>query len=340
MLTRRRRTLLIVAIALTALLPPGAFLVVSYFETLHEADQRLAGYAALAIQRTDEILGQAQSTLETLSGGLEPRCTPDTVEALRRVAYESIYFKEAGLVADGAVQCTSVRLFNAPVPIRDADHAVLPRLGIHVSAPARTIEGPIAIIIGHGVDDRSGFDLLLNPAVIGDPLRKLFADDQVTVILQRSDGQILERIGAADDGQDSAAAHVADRSLRYPVRAVAFVSLAWLRDKWLHNAYVFGGLGLLTSALLFAALQFLARRQWSAAAGLREAFALRQFRVHYQPVINTTTGHCVGAEALLRWQHPQLGLTLPQLFLPAAQETGFIVQLTNWLMSQVAEDMA
>jgi sensor c-di-GMP phosphodiesterase-like protein len=340
MFTKRRRTLLIIAAALTALLPPGAFVVVSYFETIHEADLRLARYAGLAIDRTDEILNQADSTLETLSLQVQPRCTPDTVEALRRVAYESIYFKEAGLIANGAVQCTSVRIYNPPARIHDADHAVLPRTGIHVSAPARSLEGPMAIIIGHGIDDDTGFDLLLNPAVIGEPLRKLFADDQVTLVLRRSDGSSLARIGApADTPEDPAAPHVAARSMRYPVQAEAFVSPVWLRNKWLHNAYVFGGFGLIASALLFLALQYLFRRPFYAAAGLREAFANGEFRVYYQPVFRTDTGDCVGAEALLRWQHPQLGIVLPNLFVPAAQESGFIVPLTTWLMTQVATDL-
>ena len=60
----------------------------------------------------------------------------------------------------------------------------------------------------------------------------------------------------------------------------------------------------------------------------------------YQPVADLLTGHFVDAEALIRWQHPDHGLLLPDEFIPAAEQTGFIVELGTWVIEQVCLEIA
>lgn len=57
---------------------------------------------------------------------------------------------------------------------------------------------------------------------------------------------------------------------------------------------------------------------------LRHALEREEFLLHYQPIFNAKTGHVVAIEALLRWQHPEIGLVMPNQFLPLAEETGLI----------------
>jgi diguanylate cyclase (GGDEF)-like protein len=65
---------------------------------------------------------------------------------------------------------------------------------------------------------------------------------------------------------------------------------------------------------------------------LREAIKCGQFELHYQPVVNLRDGTITSCEALLRWDHPERGLILPEKFIPIAEETGLINQLGEWVL--------
>ncbi|MDR3417439.1 MAG: EAL domain-containing protein [Nevskia sp.] len=343
MTSRRRKTLLFIMVALAALLPPAAFLAISWFQTVHEMDGQLNRYASTVVDRSDEIFGSAESTLAALSKQLEPHCGDATVQALRRTVYESLYFQEATLSANGSVLCSSQRVYDTPQPIDYAENRVVPERGIHISPPvALARENTVSIIIHYRAGDTAMLGLQLNPVLLGDPVRKYAAEDEVTLLVQRNDGAILSQFGfsptmPADELKGN---RVLRQSSRYPIRVVAVGSPTWLLHSWRQNALIFSSLGLLTSALLFVLLLYLARHQFSPGASLHDALVDGQFHVYYQPVLDTESGLCVGAEALLRWQHPQLGLVMPGMFIPAAEESGFIVELTKWLMGRVVTDVA
>jgi diguanylate cyclase (GGDEF)-like protein len=74
-------------------------------------------------------------------------------------------------------------------------------------------------------------------------------------------------------------------------------------------------------------------------ADLRKAVERGELELHYQPQVNTLTGAIAGAEALLRWTHPEHGAVPPSQFIPLAEEIGVISELGEWVMAQACRQM-
>ncbi|HLN39214.1 MAG TPA: EAL domain-containing protein [Xanthobacteraceae bacterium] len=71
---------------------------------------------------------------------------------------------------------------------------------------------------------------------------------------------------------------------------------------------------------------------------MRKALSRHEFELHYQTIVNLESRQCCGAEALLRWRHPERGVVLPDQFIPIAEDSGLIVPLGEWILRQACAD--
>jgi diguanylate cyclase (GGDEF)-like protein/PAS domain S-box-containing protein len=83
-----------------------------------------------------------------------------------------------------------------------------------------------------------------------------------------------------------------------------------------------------------------ARRRMRIENELATAIDTQQLEAHYQPIVDLTSRHLVGIEALMRWRHPTRGLVMPADFIPLAEETGQIVPMTQWILNRACADVA
>ncbi len=98
--------------------------------------------------------------------------------------------------------------------------------------------------------------------------------------------------------------------------------------------------GCLMPQSYFASLNAKAEQQLMLRSELYQALEKEQFFIEYQPKVSAISGEVRGAEALLRWRHPELGLVSPDLFIPMAESIGLIELIGDWVLSSVCEQIA
>ena len=81
-----------------------------------------------------------------------------------------------------------------------------------------------------------------------------------------------------------------------------------------------------------------ARQRHSMIESLRHAVVAKQLELHYQPQVAIDTGQLTGFEALVRWRHPELGLLLPDQFIPLAEESGLVWTVADWVLRTACEE--
>ena len=86
-------------------------------------------------------------------------------------------------------------------------------------------------------------------------------------------------------------------------------------------------------------IEHAAAEKISIESGLRRALKNDELELFYQPQINVENGQMVGVEALLRWNHPTLGLCPPNYFIEQAEESRLIEQISEWVLQRVASDL-
>ena len=87
-------------------------------------------------------------------------------------------------------------------------------------------------------------------------------------------------------------------------------------------------------------MQIDARARLQMEADLRNAIGHNELSLHYQPIVDADSGELVGAEALVRWEHPERGVISPLDFVPVAEDSGLIVPIGEWVLREAARQYA
>jgi diguanylate cyclase (GGDEF)-like protein len=178
-------------------------------------------------------------------------------------------------------------------------------------------------------------------AVRGADLIARMGGDKFAILLHSGDGElahtVAERIGKAFDVPLTLEEHTIDMGASigiacWPQHAADADVLLSRAEIAMYATKRHGGGVMLYDPTLDAS----SSKTLSLLTELRAAISEGQLRLYLQPKLSLDTAKVVGAEALVRWQHPQRGLVPPLQFIPFAEKTGFIRQLTLWVFEEAA----
>lgn len=327
--------------SILAILPIVGSVGWTYVATLQQARDSVTQVAREVADNAHEFLQTAADTLTDLSRFAEQGCTDALLAEMRTKAAALYAMRDIGYVtADGFLVCNS---FGRLVPPRavGAARSIEPNgSGFVFTPPVATVFTPgKSVIVSYRLSSGDFVNILIPPELLLYPYPSrpgsLGAGGSLEVTLQDYPLAVLGRLPREMDNVLRAEEDVGLFQVRVTATADRVSALA----EWRRLAVVNGAIGGVAGLIIIAVGLRLATRRPSLGDELREALEQREFIVHYQPIVDLQENRCTGAEALIRWRHPQRGIVAPDVFIALAEETGTIVPMTRWLMRRVGEEL-
>lgn len=273
--------------------------------------------AEMASQRCEKILQQM-----TENGALTP------------------YVRSTGIIRDDILVCSSVtgaRKQSVPAVYEIPVSVHTDSMKITASDGTSNVPDHAAIIYASDAGNHTIAFSVVDARYFTDLMDSLDDENHPELQLRFSNGPIIS-------GQEKTSSHTTAllsefRSEYSQAHLQVLTPLLSLRHYILRNLVFLGPLSLL---LTLAGLYLWRRRQsskMSLAYEIKKGMADGEFSVNYQPICETATGRCFGAEALMRWKRGDGQTISPAVFIPVAEREGIIISLTRHLFGLVADDV-
>ncbi|MDR6710789.1 sensor c-di-GMP phosphodiesterase-like protein [Pseudomonas hunanensis] len=296
------------------------------------------------LERLEQVFGQLREGVDQLQALPLAGCSPAMQEALQQVSMSSRFIYEAAYV-DGIFVCSSRGGERVADPLRQPDIRG-PTYSYWLNTTTEPDENLAALMLGRGrflvstsrghltdvVDLPPGGSLLvvldhgtraipvLGPPQPWPPAADWPSEDKD--LIEFSDRLIYRMPTKSPDYQLVLIAPRASLPLKMN-------GLLWL---------LFPGSVLVAICIGWLVLQLILQRR-SMSSELQHALKRGELQVLYQPIFELDSRICVGAEALVRWRRPDGSLTSPDLFIPLAENTGQIRQITDFVLQRVLEQL-
>lgn len=286
--------------------------------------------------------------VEVLARPLEWRGSSLRILAVRDIRERK---EAAARIAHLAYHDSLTGLPNRAVFAEHLAHMIEQANGEPVAVLCLDLDGFKAVndVYGHPVGDELLIEVSqrLRAAVGPDSLVSRLGGDEFAIVQRGGDqpnyaGQVSGRVIAALSEQFPLEQQTVRVSCSvgvavYPDDAATPVDLVKNADMALYRAKAEGGR---TCRFYEPAMDEALRQRRLMETELRLAIERGQMAVHYQPLADLETGAILSFEALLRWTHPTLGPIAPEVFIPLAEECGYIGTLGEWVLSRACADAA
>ena len=317
----------------------GHFAATELIET--QRTRKIGELTEVALRRAETVVDYGRASLEEMAKHVSGECDPTALQVLRLQVYQRSTVKDVRLIGrDGSVMCSA---FSETL---EFDKGWVQREDMLRSGDGRTLLFRVEQFSGTalGIVRDLNADMSL-VTIIG--LNSYVFDllpgelrDHGTVVLNLRNGQFVAgSLRRASELPLVAPRRFTSVSTRYPFQIEVAVEAAALADydteAYLPIVALAAGLGLLIGSLL-AAIVF---RPQSPVVTLDRALAAGEFKPFFLPTFNLQSGEIAGCEVLARWIKPDGSIVPPLNFIPLAESSGRIEQLTWRIIDQALEDL-
>ena len=319
--------------------PLVAIAYLSQTRAIQAEQDHLAEYVQWTLMRTDMTLAEAQGALRKLRRA--SGCTPAHIARMRQLTVDSRSVEEIGHYRGGRLVCTGWGPVEGVIAQGEPDERLPNGDGLYLHVKPHITGGGEILVLSDGTHNA-----LIQPQRLVDVL----VDSHMTLGIATGEGRLIALSGEADRRlverlTRTAATGMDERHLFASARTPAFIAFAMTDKSAIQNRLdqellLLVPVGLLVSAILIGIVAWISRDRLSPHKELARAIRKREFVAHYQPIIELSTGLCVGAEALARWRGPDGEWIAPDLFMPLAEKTGLIAGITDLLIERVVEDLS
>ena len=339
---RSIRLALVMALLLGTLFT-GSAVYLARVQTIDEyrvIANNLAEYAALRTQRIREYSHDAAVALEK-NASQEP-CSPSNIALMQRLSYGNDFLVDVGYVENDQLLCSAIGRFSPGIPVGKSNA---------ISASGAQLRMQVALPFGQEerylISSFAGFSAIMK-ATWSDDVQGWLPDRQVAIgmyhpvanALLFSHGPVRTDLLAPNGPRPKDARDyiVAQYPTDFGYAGFAIIPVQALQQRWRNKAAQAIPVGLVIGLMLAALVAWLTQRQTSLPLMIRHALRDDEFHMVYQPVVDLASGRWVGMEALMRWTRPDGRSIAPDIFIAAAERSGQIRAVTQWMLRQVARE--
>ncbi|HGF0770239.1 TPA: EAL domain-containing protein [Kluyvera georgiana] len=345
MTTQRLVSIITGVLIILIILPITLSLWLAHRQAHELFDQELNNYAARVMARSERVKHQTRTALEEVSRFRGETCSLAHLRQLQKMSYIHQYVQSVFFLENAVHPCA---LLGNSLGEKVPDSEFTAPDGYQVWLVSRhdlqTDDKMVAVSNGRYVaivDPDSLIDVLPHPHY---PIH--------AALISTKGYQVITSNAPVDADFWQKNLHVFQPTIEKDgivyhqqlLPTVGAILLTWsslqpMESSLRHQLMIWVPLGILLSLITAFLMLRLLRRLRSSHYRILDAIRTKEISVHYQPVVDLKSGRIVGAEALARWQQPDGHWLPPDIFIPLAEQTGVINQLTEYIVRTVFDDL-
>lgn len=312
-------------------------------ESMETEERRVAELARILGERTEQIIVEARDMLDELNKSTLLRCSDEHSRAMHVAAIAKPHIRAIGYWRAAKRICGVGFIQAVDLKPSHADHIY--DSGVIAWWPSsQTKVGTVPLFLMR----YGNHDLAIDPRMLleaaklqgrqaglwveGLPMAKYPAEADIP-------SPVTVPVGLTVDQQNNRLVSRFSLGTIFPIDIVAVEPIGHFWDRYMPIILPVIGMGLILAAAWFYLVFWYSRHLLSLPTQLREALAKARVMAYYQPIVEFSTGRCVGAEALARWIREDGELMHPDVFIPIAEEAGLVPEVTLAMLSATLNDL-